>query len=58
MKASKGKEFIQPDPSWLISETKVLKNKGKNNIKKFHIKEFNRKVRRFFSRIIHKGEYL
>lgn len=56
MKASKGKEFIQPDPNWLISGTKLLKNKGKNNVKKFHTKEFNRKVRKKFLKLI--KEYL
>jgi len=52
MKSSKGKEFIEPDPDWLVSETKILQRKGKSNIKKFHIKKFNRKIRRFFTKLI------
>lgn len=55
MKANKGKEFISPDNGWIISESKVLKHK--NHSKKFWIKVFNRKLRRFFSKKI-KGEYL
>lgn len=55
MKSSKGKELIAPDECWTISESKALQRK--NYSKKFWIKVFNRKLRRFFSKKI-KGEYL
>lgn len=48
MKASKGKEFIQPDENWIISEHKALQKKDKR--KRYWLKVFNRKLRRFFSK--------
>ena len=48
MKASKGKELIAPDENWIISEYKALQKKGKR--KRYWIKVFNRKLRRFFSK--------
>ena len=55
MKASKGKEFIQPDPSWFISERKSIK-KDRGRTKKYYINKFNRKVRKIFLKLI--KEYL
>jgi len=48
MKASKGKEFIKPDENWIISEHKALQKKDKR--KRYWLKVFNRKLRRFFSK--------
>lgn len=53
MKASKGKDFIYPDENWEISEQKFLKN-NHGNPKKFLIKQFNKKIRKLFKRIIKK----
>ena len=55
MKTSKGKEFIQPDPNWLISERKLI-NKDRGRTKKYYINKFNRKVRKKFLKLI--KEYL
>lgn len=55
MKASKGKEFIQPDPGWYISERKFIK-KDRGRTKKYFINKFNRKVRKIFLKLI--KEYL
>lgn len=49
MKGSKGKEYIQPDRSWIIEEYKNIKH-SKN--KRLYIKQFNRKIRNFFKKII------
>ena len=55
MKASKGKEFIQPDPGWFISGRKDIK-KDRGRTKKYYINKFNRKVRKIFLKLI--KEYL
>lgn len=54
MKSSKGKELIAPDKGWIISEHKALQKKDKG--KRYWIKVFNRKLRRFFSKEL--KEYL
>lgn len=51
MKASKGKEYVYPDEAYSISEYNHIK-KTKN--KRFYIRRFNRKVRKFFKKLIRK----
>lgn len=49
MKASKGKEYLHPDEAYIISEYKLVK-KTKN--KRFYVRVFNRKIRKFFKKLI------
>ena len=53
-KSSKGKEYLMPDPNWIISECSVLKNNHKGKLKKYHLNKFHRKIRQFFKRLIKK----
>ena len=51
MKASKGKEFLNPDEAYIISEYKYIK---KNKNKRFYVRVFNKKIRNFFKKLIRK----
>lgn len=51
-KASKGKEYLMPDPNWVISECAVLKNNHRGKLKKYYLNKFNRKIRQYFNRLI------
>lgn len=51
-KASKGKDYIMPDPNWVISECAVLKNNHRGKLKKYYPYKFNKKIRQFFKKLI------
>lgn len=54
MKSSKGIEFIKPDNGYDIWDEKRRAKNGQSNHKKKLIKQYNRKLRKFFKKILEK----